>query len=236
MIVMEIIGYSERGVMNALFYGIAFDKDSQKAEEAMNEILKLGGIEGDYTDFKIYVEFSLSEFGSPDLVFTASNSNGEKEVFFVEAKVSAGSYYDLDLQKNHHDDYLEHLDDSKYTNGHSSNLFFQLKEKYMLLKYGPNNDGSKNILDRVRKLGKNDVVLRFYNDITQDVKNAHFVAIIPQQNESKSQLDISLDGKTMTINIISWEEINNDSILKQYVDSTMLYNTNDNGNSQIKNN
>lgn len=233
---MEIIGYSERGVMNALFYGIAFDKDSQKAEEAMNEILKLGGIEGDYTDFKIYVEFSLSEFGSPDLVFTASNSNGEKEVFFVEAKVSAGSYYDLDLQKNHHDDYLEHLDDSKYTNGHSSNLFFQLKEKYMLLKYGPNNDGSKNILDRVRKLGKNDVVLRFYNDITQDVKNAHFVAIIPQQNESKSQLDISLDGKTMTINIISWEEINNDSILKQYVDSTMLYNTNDNGNSQIKNN
>ena len=233
---MEIIGYSERGVMNALFYGIAFDKDSQKAEEAMNEILKLGGIEGDYTDFKIYVEFSLSEFGSPDLVFTASNSNGEKEVFFVEAKVSEGSYYDLDLQKNHHDDYLEHLDDSKYTNGHSSNLFFQLKEKYMLLKYGPNNDGSKNILDRVRKLGKNDVVLRFYNDITQDVKNAHFMAIIPQQNESKSQLDISLDGKTMTINIISWEEINNDSILKQYVDSTMLYNTNDNGNSQIKNN
>ena len=121
---MEIIGYSERGVMNALFYGIAFDKDSQKAEEAMNEILKLGGIKGDYTDFKIYVEFSLSEFGSPDLVFTASNSNGEKEVFFVEAKVSAGSYYDLDKQKDHHDDYMKRLKNSKYDKGHSSNLFF----------------------------------------------------------------------------------------------------------------
>ena len=239
---MEIIGYSERGVMNALFYGIAFDKDSQKAEEAMNEILKLGGIEGDYTDFKIYVEFSLSEFGSPDLVFTASNSNGEKEVFFVEAKVSAGSYYDLDKQKDHHDDYMKRLKNSKYDKGHSSNLFFQLKEKYLLLKYGPNNYGSVTILDRVRKLGENNVVVKFYNDIKTSVKNAHYVAIIPEQEEYKSGTPFPVEfidngnKETMIINLISWEEISNDEILKSYIDSTMSYNTNDEDKSQIMNN
>ena len=234
---MEIIGYSERGVMNALFYGIAFDKDSQKAEEAMNEILKLGGIKGDYTDFKIYVEFSLSEFGSPDLVFTASNSKGEKEVFFVEAKVSAGSSYDLDKQKKNHIEYIEHPYESKYTNGHSSNLFFQLKEKYMLFKYGPKTE----FVGRVRKLGNNDVVCRFYNDITNGVENAHYVAIIPRQKNQQYQSGkfitekiIAENDDAMVINFISWEDIYNDEILKSYVESTMSYNT-INGKSQIMN-
>ena len=235
---MEIIGYSERGVMNALFYGIALDKDSQKANVAMNKILHLGGFEGDYTDFKIYVEFSLSEFGSPDLVFTASNSNGEKEVFFVEAKVSAGSYYDIVKQRKHHIEYIEHPYESKYANGHSSNLFFQLKEKYMLFKYGPQTE----FVGRVRQLGNNDVVCRFYNDITSGVENAHYMAIIPEQGNSKYQSGKFITEKiiaemddAMVINLVSWEDIYNDEILNSYVESTMSYNTS-NGKSQIKNN
>ena len=38
---MEIIGYSERGAMNALFYGIALNND----EDAMREFLNLACIE-----------------------------------------------------------------------------------------------------------------------------------------------------------------------------------------------
>ena len=42
--------------------------------------------------------------------------------------------------------------------------------------------------------------------------------------------------ETMIINLISWEEISNDEILKSYIDSTMSYNTNDEDKSQIMNN
>lgn len=33
---MEIVGYSERGAMNALFYGIALNRDEKAANAAMN--------------------------------------------------------------------------------------------------------------------------------------------------------------------------------------------------------
>ena len=36
---MEIVGYSERGAMNALFYGIALNRDEKAANEAMNVFL-----------------------------------------------------------------------------------------------------------------------------------------------------------------------------------------------------
>ena len=37
---MKIIGYSERGAMNALFYGMALKED----DDAMNEFIHLAGI------------------------------------------------------------------------------------------------------------------------------------------------------------------------------------------------
>ncbi|MBV3415307.1 hypothetical protein KSW79_13020 [Prevotella copri] len=40
---IKIVGYSERGAMNALFYGIALNKDEKAANEAMNEFLHMAG-------------------------------------------------------------------------------------------------------------------------------------------------------------------------------------------------
>jgi len=40
---MEIVGYSERGAMNALFYGIALNRDEKAANEAMNVFLGMAG-------------------------------------------------------------------------------------------------------------------------------------------------------------------------------------------------
>ena len=73
---MKIVGYSERGAMNALFYGIALDQE-HKGIEAMKEFLKLASIEeaGDYSDFELYPEFSLSDFGEPDLMIKAKLKN-----------------------------------------------------------------------------------------------------------------------------------------------------------------
>ena len=60
---MEIIGYSERGAMNALFYGMSYDKTN--GNEAMNAFLKLAGFHSEnFKEFELYMEFSLSEFGT----------------------------------------------------------------------------------------------------------------------------------------------------------------------------
>ena len=113
---MEIIGYSERGAMNALFYGMAFNND----DDAMRNFLALAEIEDGYTNFRLYMECSLSDFGSPDLVIIADRTDGKgSDVFFIEAKVSEGVYFDLYVHKSKHKE-------DKYD---ASNLFFQLRSK-----------------------------------------------------------------------------------------------------------
>ena len=92
---MEIVGYSERGAMNALFYGIALNRDEKAANAAMNVFLRMAGETVTFHNFKLYSEFSLSGFGAPDFVITAENQSGESIVFFIEAKASAGKCYDL---------------------------------------------------------------------------------------------------------------------------------------------
>ena len=41
---MKIVGYSERGAMNALFYGMAFNKDERKGEKDMQSFLELAKV------------------------------------------------------------------------------------------------------------------------------------------------------------------------------------------------
>ena len=166
---MEIVGYSERGAMNALFYGIALNRNEKDANAAMNLFLEMAGETETFHNFKLYSEFSLSGFGAPDFVITAENQSGETIVFFIEAKASAGKCYDLKEEKRRHEEYIK--DHTKYADGHSSNLFFQLKEKFLLLKYGPNNDSRIKIIDRRRKLGGNEIVCKFYKDIKSDWQN-----------------------------------------------------------------
>ena len=169
---MEIIGYSERGAMNALFYEMALKND----EKGMQDFLFLAGVNNPtlYNDFKLYTEFSLSEFGSPDLVIKAKI--GDKHaVFFVEAKASCCKNYKLDDQKIRH---IEYVNSGKYDDGHASNLFFQLRLKnyfFQLIKYfngkttiRPHieyeDDVDKRITDsrgREREIGKNRIVREF---------------------------------------------------------------------------
>lgn len=119
---MEIVGYSERGAMNALFYGIALNRDEKAANAAMNVFLRMAGETETFHNFKLYSEFSLSEFGAPDFVITAENQSSETFVFFIEAKASARKRYNLKEEERRHEEYIK--DHTKYTVAHSSNLFF----------------------------------------------------------------------------------------------------------------
>lgn len=243
---MIILGYSERGAMNALFYGMAFDK--QQGESSLKEFFKLAGISGDFSDFEIFNEFSLSEFGDPDLIIKAKNANAEGVLFFIEAKASCGKKFDLSNQIKYHDDYMN--GGNKYEKGHASNLIFQLRLKSYFFKRLKDNNCEQKIpypseykiqkrlevkSDNVcRTIGKNIVVKKLVNEI-KDCTQVYYIAIIPKTRS------IAIDDRNkygFEIHTISWETITEK--FDMYVGETIRFNQDRNEKnkeiSQILNN
>lgn len=257
---MEIYGYSERGAMNALFYGMALDKEN--GEEAMKKFIKdLAEIEGEFSDFELFAEFSLSDFGDPDMMIIATNENSKKVVFFIEAKASCCKNYKLSNQKEQHDEYIK--DGNKYKDGHSSNLFFQLRLKHYFFEvlrhfYGENpklleeeqnkffkNDffyGNETINNRLkqsrgrnRKIGENVIVEKMVKKIKEDCEKAFYIAIIPKQDKDNT----SSSDYGFQIQFVTWEKIYEK--FKNYVGKTIEFNQSENAGkgktkSQILNN
>ena len=210
---MEIIGYSERGAMNALFYGIAI-KDNKEAMKVFLNSLNINGLDVEnYCDFKMYMEFSLSDFGDPDLVIIADTKDDKKEAFFVEAKVSHRGTFSLEKQILDHNEYCgfdnREPNDKRYD---TSNLFFQLrlKELFFETKGQINRDNDKHD-DRIkckklqttkfRVIGENEIVNRFADEI-KDCKKAYYIAIIPEQ--SKDIIPNTNNTYGFDIHFITW--------------------------------
>ena len=87
---MEILGYSERGVLYSLIYEISFSENSLRLLE---EFLSLATFPYRETTFQlsgaeVLIEQSFSEFGVPDLIALIHNT-GRKQVVFVEAKTES---------------------------------------------------------------------------------------------------------------------------------------------------
>ena len=203
--------------MNALFYAIAFNKNIEQAEADIKKFLELAKVPNhqDYYDFKIYTEFSLSEFGSPDLVIFARNKRSyNREVFFVEAKASCCDKYNLDDQKTLHQEYMLKGD---HDNGHASNLFFQLRLKNYYYQRFCEGKKAESIIftndehDRIRKtkghnrgIGSNPIVHKFV-DKFKDCNESHYIAIIPKQTKGCSSNPRSFFE--LKIYFVTWEDI-----------------------------
>lgn len=225
---MKIIGYSERGAMNALFYGLAKQNDTN----GLKKILYLAGIKDydKYDKFTLYAEFSLSQFGDPDLVIIAEKP--EKTVFFIEAKASCCKEYNLNDEYKKHDDYFK---SDKYKKGQTSNLFFQFKLKQYFFKNEYENidnqikfSGNWNNKNK-RKLGTNPIVNKFAN-IIKDCKKAYYIAIIPKQYNNTKNEKFNLE-----IHFVTWEDISSNESFNKYIANTIDFNQTDN-KSQIFNN
>ncbi len=236
---MEIYGYSERGAMNALFYGMALNDD----KDAMIEFLKLVGKDlnaDQYTDYKLYIECSLSDFGDPDLVIIAEKEGKGKDVFFVEAKVSHQGHFSINEQMRKHNEYCESIEENiiakKYD---ASNLFFQLKLKDLFYKTkGLVKQDNNSYNDKIRckkfktdqdyrVLGSNKIVKQFSSLITK-CEDAYFIAIVPNSDEIKEGI------KDFDVRIVTWESILEKDELKKYLSETVKFNQTDR-KSQILN-
>ncbi len=95
-------GYSERGVVNAVFETIAAHPDGVELLDDLlrkmvlwenrHSVCRLSHREDRLVDFDIYIEPSLSDFGNPDVLVLAQYQNHEDgqtwwETFFIEAKM-----------------------------------------------------------------------------------------------------------------------------------------------------
>ena len=233
---MEIFGYSERGAMNALFYGMAFSKNG---DDLMKKFL---GRSDESIEFKLYNEFSLSEFGSPDFVIIAHYKEAYKDkydAYFIEAKASNGTNYNLTTQLDHH---IQYLENGRYDNGHASNLFFQIRLKHYffsqrktIIQQGGKSINENSKIERTkngfRKLGQNPIVKKFAEDL-EKCEKAYYIAIIPKQDRT---IDCYKDFPSdLNIRYVFWEDLNKDDDFKEILSETMKYNKEDNY-SQIEN-
>ncbi|MBU2101799.1 MAG: hypothetical protein KKF80_00235 [Candidatus Omnitrophica bacterium] len=149
---MEIISYSERGIISSLFYEIMYSNNSSDKLNILWRLVKalssnnIPVVDFNQYDIEILLEHSLSEFGSPEVVVLlnpkANYGMNHKIIIFIEGKVSAEESHNL---KKCFDVFREAaLNLNKIYNtgrhkGFASNLFVQLYHKAVLM------DGLRNI-------------------------------------------------------------------------------------------
>lgn len=190
---MKILGYSERGVINSLFYEMKF---SQHHLELLSDFLSK--ISFPYRELKfklidamVMIEQSFSDFGDADLVLLLNN-NGNNQVIFIEAKVKTFLKQKWTI-KNEFEKFQEGIRQNKVS---SSNLFTQLYYKQRLSQVIQRDDGLSRLKNGIkfpkcfskenRKIGDNDVVLKAVNLLAPYCEDALFVALVP---DSASNLE-----------------------------------------------
>lgn len=175
--------------MNALFYSIANDK----AE--MENFLKLTGQSFSLqNDYKVYIEHSLSQFGTPDAVIVDS-----KSVFFIEAKVCKGdNNWSIKTELEKFDNYK-----NKVSNKPKYGLFTQLYWKTLLNKDGGAQD---TLVNRTRKIGSNEVVTDFFKKIKD--KTPYYIGIIPTTEHKQFEtIDFENNNTPTEIFFILWKQV-----------------------------
>lgn len=199
---MTIYTYSERGIVDSLVYSLNDDELAKK-------FLILGFPElknKNLTEINFYLEHSLSEFGSPDLIVTFKLAE-KKTVIFIEAKVTNGKK-SWNLVKQ----YEEYYAKVKKPEDITSNFFRQIALKDFLMH---NKDLAETVgvsdgddwvmgTKKIRKLGENEIVLKLFNAI-KDADNVEYLGLVPEDSvPSFNEAHKELFSK---IKYITWAQI-----------------------------
>lgn len=173
---MELLGYSERGLINGLLYEIVYCRSDEEAKKLIGELFEL--VNWPSRDpaadrpFKkddasmcstILVEQSFSQFGTPDALFHFQNGRRRMSVFW-EAK--RGRKYDLEREWNA---FVGAFHNEKGFKGLTSNVFCQLYFKQHLARALGSDSGEDLHIGLTleaplrrrgggRKIGSNEVV------------------------------------------------------------------------------
>jgi len=188
---IKVLGYSERGLINSLFYELSYKADGASL---LGQLLD----KAYYSDSKasfgvsnpiILIEQSFSDFGDADAVLSFEN-DGRRQTVFVEAKVKTCEKDEWKIGREF-EEFRTGIGAKRLS---SSNLFTQLYHKYRLA------DGiTKGSIAAVasegllfpdcstrspRKLGKNKIVLQAAEMISKSLDDVTFLGIVPDKMEN----------------------------------------------------
>lgn len=187
-----ILGYSERGAVNALFYDIAH---SETPLRLLKEFLELAGFSvaeklgGELTSAEVMIEQSLSDFGDADVVLLLEAGQA-KSVVYIEAKVKSfqTKSWTLDRELEKFKKGLESQHELS-----SSNLFTQLFHKCRLNECLNMEDGIARLENGIefpscstkglRKIGKNVIVKKAVDKIRPYADNGWYLALVPDEQD-----------------------------------------------------
>lgn len=210
---IEILGYSERGIINLLFYEILFSENNL---QLINDFLSLVSfpyrkVNFSISDVTVLIEQSFSDFGNPDAVLLINN-DGKKQVIFVEAKVKTSQKPYWKIYEE-----FEAFRTGIYGKMDSSNLFTQFYHKVRFIK-ALQNGGITMLKDgipfpecsskTVRKIGDNKVVLKAVDQLTEYSKDVLFIALVPDDISSLRDFYIDTLKDYNPEELEDWEVVN----------------------------
>ena len=205
---MEVIGYSERGVINSLIYNIFYNENNLEKIKRFLSMICLPNLENienniiisDFSNInkaRILIEQSFSDFGDCDIVILVEktiNSEPVKQAIFIEAKVKTDTTESWSICKEFKK--FDKFRNKKVAEGkkvYDSTLFFQLYSKVMLVELA--KKGHNNISGVIcnggflakggnasssRKIGSNKIVIKAFDEIIKySNDNALFITIFP---------------------------------------------------------
>jgi len=201
---VQLLGYSERGFINAFFYGVFHYPDPS---DIIRAFLKLANwpllearppmIEAATVDI-IMIEQSFSDFGDADVLILVSTPQ-EKVAVFCEAK--RGKPWKLKTEWNK---FKKRFQNDKA--GDESNVFRQLYYKQRMVQGFAAGDDLDTGIEfdgvlrpvrgtRRRKIGKNKVVLKAADKLKPYVGSAYYLILTPESwgNEIKAVLQEARD-------------------------------------------
>lgn len=188
---MKVIGYSERGVVNSLFYEMSY-RPSPKDKELLGDFV--GHMHFPFStcavseirEATVLVEQSLSDFGDSDAIILLDTDKGPLAIF-IEAKVKRSQSGEWGIDR----EFRAFRNPAPDLKNHSSNLFTQLYYKLRfanglredLTNLEKGLSFSKQISKKeTRRIGKNPVVRRAVEEkIGPFLENTRYVALVPDQ-------------------------------------------------------
>lgn len=186
---LKVFGYSERGMLNALFYEMKY---STRGDQLLRDFLGLCEFpfetpKPDFTQVQaatIIIEQSFSDYGDLDVLLLLDDVSGRKRSVFIEAKVKTsqrGSWLITD-------EWSKFRSAIQHPSGKSDpNLFVQLYRKLQLVRH---TRGEKPVADAVSglwRIGKNSVVLKAVDLLAPYADDARFLALVPDSPEAVSR-------------------------------------------------
>jgi hypothetical protein len=187
---VDIIGYSERGMMNAISEDLAHSGNPDLVGDFLSQFWFQTEPTPDWKNIKqvkILVEQSFSDFGDADMLILIEHNNRSKKAIFVEAKVSndTNSWETIEKRWN---EFLYILDVGE---GSTSNLLVQLYRKVRLvekLRNEPDQFATDLLIPR-GSLGSNQTVGKAAELVRKFVceGDVYFVAILPDTTDALTQ-------------------------------------------------